>query len=255
MVGQAGVIRTAFNYGETKLGPYYVDGYLEYEDDWLYKIAFEYMGCHYHRCPDPGCKIPCRQTDEEARRDSRRLAAIELEVNQLNVMRSCQWKILEKNIGNIQPEISKFLFQTNITETNILDAIEAGEFFGMIKADIVTPDEVIKKFEQLNFPLLFRDVEVTEDMVNPELLAKASARKKKFPSVYKTLCWNGTDMVLATPLLQFYLRLGMQVKNVKWAIQHYERNLRLKLENFHTLILTSELDLLLTFQVNLLHHL
>ena len=232
MVGQAGVIRTAFNYGETKLGPYYVDGYLEYEDDGLYKIAFEYMGCHYHRCPDPGCKIPCRQTDEEARRDSRRLAAIELEVNQLNVMRSCQWKILKKNVGNIKPEISKFLFQTNIKESNILEAIEAGEFFGMIKADIVTPDEVIQEFKYLNFPLLFRDVEVTEDMVNPELLAKASARKKKFPSVYKTLCWNGTDMVLATPLVQFYMRLGMQVKNVKWAIQHYERNLRLKLEKF-----------------------
>ena len=42
-------IRHALNYGEEKVAGYFVDGYAILTDDPPYKIAFEYLGCRYHR--------------------------------------------------------------------------------------------------------------------------------------------------------------------------------------------------------------
>jgi hypothetical protein len=42
-------IKHALNFGEEKVAGYFVDGYAILADDPPYKIAFEYLGCRYHR--------------------------------------------------------------------------------------------------------------------------------------------------------------------------------------------------------------
>ena len=137
-------------------------------------------------------------------------------------MRGCEWQALENGTRNIKPKISPFLYEKEITEEKILDAIESNGVFGIIKADVETPETVIQKYGDLNFPFIFRSLDVTEEMLSPEVLQKAKNRKKKFPASYKTLCWNASGIVLATPMVQFYRKIGMVVKNIEWVIQYYE---------------------------------
>ena len=145
-------------------------------------------------------------------------------MDQLTVMRGCEWADLRRtaDITGRFGMVSSFLFSESISSEELLQAVKDGTFFGMMKVDVETPENVMEEYGHLNFPFVFKDVEITSDMLSPELLSEVQERRKKLPASYKTLCWNATGLVLATPLIQFYQRIGIHVKNVEWAVEHYE---------------------------------
>ena len=71
-------------------------------------------------------------------------------------MRSCEWKAF---CAREKPKVNQnycFLGQPTVKESDILDKIQSDEFFGLCKVDVFTPPEVIEKYHDLNFPLIFR---------------------------------------------------------------------------------------------------
>ena len=236
VMGEPCEIQHAFNgRGEKKIGKYQLDGYVEWETHdsngentghvW---IGFEFMGCRFHQCPF-NCGTPCLQTDEQYEAEQNRLDFLRRNLTRLVVMYGCEWEALKKRLRVQEKEsgkkllvsrVSQFLSQPSVSETEILNALAADEFYGIICLDITTPVDVIEKYEHLNFPFIFHDFDVTEDMLSNETLEMAKARKTKFPYKAKTLTWNSKGFIGCTPLLRFYLDLGMILSNIQWAIQY-----------------------------------
>lgn len=86
-----------------------------------------------------------------------------------------------------------------------------------MKVDIITPKHIQSKYQNINFPFIFGKIEVTPEMLNPKILDQA--KNRKFPYECKSMKFNAENMILATPLLKYYLSLGLQVTNVHWAMQ------------------------------------
>lgn len=76
------------------------------------------------------------------------------------------------------------------------------ETYGMFSVDIKTPENIIPKL--INFPPIFKKVQVTSEMVNEKM------RNGKFPREVNTMCFNAEKILLTTNLLKFYLQLGLE---------------------------------------------
>ena len=217
------ILKHAYNYGEQKVAGYFVDGLLTvYNDDGTtYTVAYEFLGCHWHFCPKNCCKTS--KTVEDGQEDQRRLWKIEQseEIDRLIVKRSCKWEEERKFwIGKFESEHFCFLNERKISERLILNWIKDDKFFGLVRADVSTPPEVIKEFEHLNFPFIFRKFTVTADMLSETVGRLAKENGKDFPKETRTLTWNAKDIILTTPLIQFYTEIGMKVSNIRWAVQY-----------------------------------
>ena len=212
------------NYGEELVNGFHVDGFamLPMEDGSVCKTAFEYNGCRWHRCRY--CTTACVQTDEEYLKDQARLGAINEEAVVIT-MYECRWLEQRKHLDlnmNRKPRLSQFLSRPQVSQNEILQAVRNGTFFGLCKVKITTPDAIIKKYESLNFGWIFDKKVITEDMVNPKMKDIAEQAGRKFPYTVMTLAYHSDNRILATPLLKFYLSIGMKVEKLYYAIQYIE---------------------------------
>ena len=218
-------IHHAFNYGEKTIAGHKVDGYAEvkHEDGSIQKIAFQYMGCYWHFCRWGNCNIS-RATLEDGKRDHQILGLIQKEVDELIVTTSCEWQAEKTRFNWNPPEYCFFDRNTNrnrIDESAIFEKIESGDFYGLVRIDVQTPSSVVDRYKHLNFPLIFRKLQVTEDMLSDKMRELAKKANKEFPDITRTLTWNASDIVLTTPTIQFYLSLGMKISNLRWAAEYY----------------------------------
>ena len=114
------------------------------------------------------------------------------------------------------------IFKPPETEEEFLEAIENGRFYGLVKCDVFTPPEVIEKFASLNFPFIYRKVKVEEEMLAPKMKQMALEGGRSFPYETNTLTWSGEDLLLITPLIQFYISLGMKIRNIRWCVKYHK---------------------------------
>lgn len=218
-------IQHAFNsMGEKKIGQYYLDGYVEWEsDEGLVTIGYEFNGCRFHRCPHK-CGVVSVQTDEEYSKQKEKEAKLKRILTALKTIQGCEWerrkKVFLRRGYMIKSNVSKFLGRKSISEMEILNAVRDGAFYGICRVDIETPNEVAEKYRKLNFPLIFHNVEITEEHLEPELAEQAKLKGIKFPVKSKSLSWNAKGYIGSTPLLQFYMQIGMKITNLQWAIEY-----------------------------------
>ena len=162
------------------------------------------------------------QTDEEFRAAQRRKYLIELEVDELIEISSCQWERQKLLPLYKTLKADGKIFQPPETEEELLEEIKNGSFYGLVKCDVFTPPEVIEKFASLNFPFIYRKVQVEEEMVAPRMRQMALEAGRSFPYETNTLTWSGDDLLLITPLIQFYITLGMKIKNIHWCVKYHK---------------------------------
>ena len=187
------------------------------------RIGYEYLGCRFHECPHD-CGVQSVQTKEDQTKEKERMRFLRRHLDQVVTIYGCEWKSKKADMWahgkTIKSSISEFLGRKTIGEHEILKGIENGSFFGIAKVDIQTPQEVINRYRKLNFPLIFRYLEISEDMLPSEILEQARDRQTQFPLNAKTLCWNAEGYVGCTPLLKFYASLGMKISNLQWALEY-----------------------------------
>ena len=221
------VIQHAHNFGEKKIAGYSVDGYLEVPgpDGDTFKVVYQYYGCYWHFCPWKCTKSKAKL--EDAQEDMRICGIIGREVDRVIIKRSCEWAE-QRNSMPISYKSPDYCFlgreenstqNPKITEEIIFEKIKSGEFYGIIRADVRTPPEIVKKYENLNFPMIFRKLTVTEDMLSEKMKELAKVGKKDFPAETRSLTWNATDIILTTPTVQFYQQLGMEISELTWAAE------------------------------------
>ena len=154
-------------------------------------------------------------------KDKQRLATIRENVDEVCIMTECRWMQMRKHL-TYKSKLSKFLSREKVTTEQILQAVESGDFFGICKVKISTPDNIIQKYEALNFPFIFDKKQVTIDMLDSKMRELATNAHREFPYTTTTLCYNSDNRILATPLLQFYLKLGLKVDTLYYAIEYLE---------------------------------
>ena len=190
-----------------------------------YNTAFEAMGCFYHFCP---CQeLRSSLTEEDIKRGSRKRELDELRRSYIQEKRftvkelwECEWWRLYKTTSKVKLHIREnFPYRRSLTEQQLLEGIKKGSLFGYVQCDIEVPEELRVKFAKL--PPIFKKTLVSKNDIGDLMKTYAeedwimSQPRKMLISSFTLQ--NGT---LITPLLLFYLQLGLVVTKTHRFVEY-----------------------------------
>ena len=199
--------------GEVRIGTskYRVDGFCAEQN-----LCFEYQGCFYHACEQchadrmndihPYYPLTFAQVRERTRRKVEYLEHLGYTVVQ-------KW---ECDFKREHPP-PKSTQRKTLTEQEILNMVRTGELFGLVKVDIFTPDHLKDRLDE--FPAIFKNCEVGINDVSPLMKRYCESNKKLTkPTRLLISSHKAENMLLITPLLKYYLELGLQVTKVHYTV-------------------------------------
>ena len=181
------------------------------------RTAYQFHGCFWHGCPK------CYDQNETNSVNGKTMAVL-LEDTKKNTaylrrhvkvveMWECDWKELRK-----EPDVKSFLAPArrqkwNMTQNEILAAVIDGTLFGMIECDIHVPPELRPYFSEMQ--PIFKNANVTRDDIGPFM--RNYAEENGIMSTPRQMLigsYRGDTILLATPLLRWYLVHGLIVDHV-----------------------------------------
>lgn len=197
--------------GEKSIGGWEVDGYAEVDNEIL---IFEFLGCFFHK----GCPY-CGNPREKDERFERKKSELEI-IGNFNFIWECRWK---RKLNQIKAQKSPSypdVYNNFSNQDKILKGISKGELFGFIVADVKTPSKVLQAILPLNFPPIIQRGCIDETMVSDYMLERCRARGKKLPQETLIQTYNATQILIYTPTVEFYLKLGLEISNISKFIQY-----------------------------------
>jgi hypothetical protein len=111
------------------------------------------------------------------------------------------------------------LFPFCKTKSHIISKVQSGEFFGMVECDIEVPTDLREYFSEMT--PIFKNVKVPRSEIGP-FMEKFAVDNKIMSQPRRMLIGSyfGKKILLATPLLKFYLEKGLVVTNIYQAIAY-----------------------------------
>ena len=205
-------IRHQVNGREKRIGNLPVDGWCAQT-----RTAYQFHGCFWHGCPK------CHADPEETNPKNGKTMAMLLADTKKHMaylrrhvkvieMWECQWK-RERDT----PPRRKW----TMTQQQIIAAVVDGALFGMIECDIRVPSELRAHFAEMQ--PIFKNAAVKRDDIGPFM--REYAEENDIMSTPRRMLvgsYHGKKILLATPLLQWYLAHGFVVDRV-YQIVEYER--------------------------------
>ena len=193
-----------------------VDGYAFFDDR---HHVWEFNGCYWHGCeqcyPDWLKKASLAEIERKA---NWYLKMAKLEDNNciIHVMIEHDYTPDE----SIQTQMPRILLKD--TQETLLEAIRTGEVFGFVTCSVRTPEHLIQKFQDSSFlfPPVIQKTEITEDLIGPFMKAKMMEQERKAGRRTLIQTYHGDNLLLMTPLVQFYLENGMEIHNITSFIQY-----------------------------------
>ena len=202
--------------GEVQIGSrkLKVDGFCPEQNSIL-----EFHGCFYHSCSE--CfkdkqdethiyyGISHKENRERTREKIQYLENLGYTVYE---MWECVWNKTKPSPAP-SPKSSKTL-----TEAQILKGVRDDKIFGLAKVDIHTPDRLKSKLAE--FPPIFKNCEVGREHISPlmrEYCETTGSLKK--PSRLLISSYRAEQILLITPLLKYYLNLGLEVTKVHYIVE------------------------------------
>ena len=219
-------IQHARNGGEYKVGPNRipVDGYCKET-----KTVYNFHGCWFH-----GCLI-CfpKNRDNEPKSNDKRYARTLNEkiihtqkISQyikecgfnLKEIWECQWKEFKKTHQITNPYVFPTEHIYRMTEKQLIDHIRKGEIFGAAEIDIKVPDHLKSFFA--DFPPIFKNTLVTEADIGEHMTEFLRTNKMSYkPRRYLIGSMFAVKQLFITPLIQWYLKMGLQVTKIYQVIE------------------------------------
>ena len=207
--GQRIQIQHEYHRGEHRENGFKFDGF--FIKDGI-KYYLEFNGCRYH----PGCCVPDDDIKDAAKlreRWNRKKQYCESQ-GKMIVINECQWKPYE-----CKTQMGRINYVTE-TPSDLLNGILSGELFGFAVCDVTS--DLNFQSEYLSghlFPPIFRREKLSKDYLSPLMRNRFEKEKKRLaPSVIQT--FNGKQLLLMTPLIQFYDSIGMKISNLTRFIQY-----------------------------------
>ena len=187
-------------------------------------------GCRYHSpCPHTGCqfnkdyKSSEHETYEWYQKENALRNWCRENNAQLIVQWECQWD--EKAVKFLPTDTFPRILRPfeDRSPNHIAQLVLNNSLFGFVEVDISSPDWLIEKYGHLNFPPVIRREHIQEEMIGDYMKARLQDLGRKIPSKgLETIvnAWHGSKLLLFTPLLKWYLQLGLQITEVYDIIQY-----------------------------------
>ena len=212
------VIRHQVNGRENRIGKRRVDGWCAET-----RTAYQFHGCFWHGCPK------CYDQNETNSVNGKTMAVL-LEDTKKNTaylrrhvkvveMWECDWKELRK-----EPDVKSFLAPARrqkwkMTQQQIITAVVDGTLFGMVECDVRLPSELRAHFAEMQ--PIFKNVTITRDDIGPFMRQYAEEHDiMSTPRRMLVGSYHGEKILLATPLLRWYLAHGLIVDHVYQIIEY-----------------------------------
>ena len=202
-------IRHQVNGREKRIGKLPVDGWCAET-----RTAYQFHGCYFHGCTN------CYEPQETNTLNGKTMATL-LEDTKKNTaylrrhvhvveMWECEWK-RERD----PPPRQKW----QMTQNEILAAVIDGTLFGMIECDIHVPPELRPYFSEMQ--PIFKNANVSRDDIGPYM--RQYAEENDIMSTPRRMLvgsFHGIKLLLATPLLRWYLAHGLVVDRVYQIVEY-----------------------------------
>ena len=202
-------IRHQVNGREKRIGKLPVDG-------WCAKTrtAYQFHGCYFHGCPK------CYDQNETNKLNGKTMATLLADTKKHTAylrrhvkvveMWECGWK-RERD----PPPRQKW----NMTQQQIIAAVVDGTLFGMIECDVRVPEHLQDHFAEMQ--PIFKNTTVTRDDIGPFMRQYAEEHDiMSTPRRMLVGSFHGIKLLLATPLLRWYLAHGLVVDRVYQVVSY-----------------------------------
>jgi hypothetical protein len=136
----------------------------------------------------------------------------------------CEWRRMKKT----NPLLRRFLDSEfkrpldhywTLTQEQILESVVSGSLFGVVECDIRVPESLKEKFAEM-CPI-FKNVEISREDIGEHMKQFAEDRDI-MPQPRRSLIGSlkGDKILLATPLLKWYLDHGLQVTKIYQVVEY-----------------------------------
>ena len=140
-------------------------------------------------------------------------------------MFECQWQKHKIENDDISSFIRKSFPQTHhrftqpINDQSILQAVKDNSLFGLVECDIQVPLHLRDHFSELQ--PIFKNVDITRDDIGPHMRDYAQSHQiLNQPRRSLIGSYFGKKILLATPLLKWYLEHGLIASNVTLILEY-----------------------------------
>ena len=190
--------------------------------------VFEAMGCCYHYCL---CQEACPSvTDTDIERGVKKRQQNEMRRDYIqqkgyeNVeMWECEWWRLSKTDASVKSHLREnFSYTRPLSEEGLMQEIIYGRLFAYVQCDNEVPEYLRDYFS--NFPPIFKNIVVSRDDFGN--LMKQYAEKENIMVQPRRMLISSfilTNGTIITPLLLFYLKLGLVCKKIHRCVQYTPR--------------------------------
>ena len=205
---------------QKKIDCFKVDGFCAH-----CKIVFEAMGCFYQYCLCQETRPSLTEEDIERGNKKREMDQMRKQYIKekgyiVFEMWECEWWKLYKTTTCVKEHLREsFPYKRLLREETLLEQMRSGKLFGYVQCDIEVPEELKKKFA--NSLPIFEKTNVGRHDIGLLMLDYGEKEgllcqpRKLLISSY--LLENGT---LITPLLLFYLELGLVCKKIYRFVEY-----------------------------------
>ena len=205
-------IRHQANGREKRIGKLPVDGWCAQTH-----TAYQFHGCYFHGCPK------CHQPEETNKLNGKTMVTLLANTKKHTAylrrhvkvveMWECTWK-RERD----PPPRQKW----QMTQQQIITAVVDGTLFGMVECDLHVPEHLQDHFAEMQ--PIFKNATVTRDDIGPFMRQYAEEHDiMSTPRRMLVGSFHGIKLLLATPLLRWYLAHGLVVDRV-YQVVSYESN-------------------------------
>ena len=226
-------IRHKYNDKEKALGPKRVR-----VDGWCAETltAYQFQGCLFH---GHECQITAGLTvnplngkslDDLSRKTEETTAYLRTEVGVTVVeVRECEWKAMKADNGDLRrflrrrfPPKRTSPFSDDgddVTTASVIKAVRSNDLFGLVQCDITVPEASRARFAELQ--PIFKNAEVGRDDIGGYMRRYAEEHDLlRRPRRTLVASYEGRNILLATPLLRWYLHNGLEVTDIQQVVEY-----------------------------------
>ena len=213
-------IRHQINGREKRIGKLLVDGWCSET-----KTAYQFHGCFFHGCPCAGKEVNevNGKSMTELLAETRKNTAYLRHFVKVVELWECEWKKTRRD-----PVVKKFLdaafprrrhARWTMTSQQILNGVSAGTVFGLIECDLCVPEALREHFAEMQ--PVFKNIRLTRDDLGPFMRRYAEEHNiMATPRRMLVGSYRGDKILLATPLLRWYMDHGLEVTHVYQVVEY-----------------------------------
>ena len=185
------------------------------------QTVYQFHGCYWHGQEfNDKRKKPMAELLEETRANTEYIKSKGCRVVE---MWECEWRDMKKTNRELQrfiaTEVRRLLDQVKVmSPARILSEVRNERLFGCVEVDIRVPDHLKEKFSEM-CPI-FKNTEISRDDIGDFMKAYAEEHNIMAQPRHSLIgSMKGEKILLATPLLKWYLEHGLEVTKVHQVIE------------------------------------